>query len=149
MGNWDDLEAELHDIDLVRDAGEWAVIAMACVAFADGSADEDELAKAREIVSKVSVIKNSLGPEFGEQLYLDTIERIRSEPESELEHIKQELQEVAGRIADQSHRDQAFQTLVVIATADHTIDVAEHRMMQELKEIIGSEVMIPMPHIEV
>lgn len=149
MGNWDDLESELQGVDLDRDAGEWAVIAMACVAFADGSADESELSKAREIVSKVSVIKNSLGPEFGEQLYLDTIERIKGAPEAELATLKQELGDIAGRITEQKHRDDAFQTLVVISTADHKIDAAEYTMMQELKEIVGSEVMVPMPHIEV
>ena len=149
MSNWDDLEAELTGVELGREAGEWAVIAMACVAFADGSADESELAKAREIVRRASVITKSLGSEFGEQLYRDTIERIRSSPEAELEFLKQELGELAGRITEQRHRDDAFHTLVVIATADHRIEVAEHKMMLELKELIGSEVMVPMPHINV
>ena len=84
MGNWDVLDAALTGVELGQEAGEWAVTAMACVALADGSADVTEIDKAREIVSKTSVIRDSLGPEFGEQLFMDTIARIQASPESEL-----------------------------------------------------------------
>ncbi len=149
MGNWDDLDAVLTGVDLDQDAGEWAVTAMACVAYADGNAAESEIDKAREIVSKTSVIRDSLGPAFGEQLFMDTIARIQASPDTEIEQLKSDLTRLAGRIKAQQHRDHAFQTLVVIATADHEILPAEYQLMVELKELIGTEVMVPMPQVSV
>ena len=86
---------------------------------------------------------------LGEQLFHDTIERLKGAPEQELELIKKDLKDLAALIKAQEHRDQAFHTLLVIATADHEIKASEHRLMTELKELIGSTVMVPMPSISV
>jgi uncharacterized tellurite resistance protein B-like protein len=149
MGNWDVLDTELQGKDLGRDAGEWAVTALACVVFADGRTDERELERAKEIVSKVAVIRDSLGPVLGEQLFLDTVVRLGRSPVEELAAVKEELRALAGRVASQEHRDHAFQTLISIATADHSIAASEHRLLTELRQMIGSNVMVPLPHVSV
>jgi tellurite resistance protein len=149
MSNWDDLDAALQGVELGEEAGEWAVTAMACVAYADGSADERELAKAREIVTKTAVIRDSLGPSVGEQIFHDRIARLSADPAGELQRTKAELARLASQIQSQEHRDHAFQTLLVIATADHEVQVSEYKLMAELKEMLGTEIMIPMPSINV
>jgi uncharacterized tellurite resistance protein B-like protein len=147
MGNWDVLDTELQGKDLGRDAGEWAVTALACVVFADGRTDERELERAKEIVSKVAVIRDSLGPVLGEQSFLDTIVRLGRSPVEELATVKSELRDLASLVTSQEHRDHAFQALISIATADHSIVEAEHRLLIELKEMIGSNLMVPLPHM--
>jgi uncharacterized tellurite resistance protein B-like protein len=145
MGNWDVLESELQGKDFGRDAGEWAVTALACVAFADGKTDERELDRAREIVAKVAVIRDSLGPVLGEQIFLDTVARLGRSPVTELEAIKDQLRDLAGRVTSQEHRDHAFQALISIATADHDLAPSEHRLLTELRNMIGSTVIVPLP----
>lgn len=137
------------DVDLGPEAGEWAVIAMACVACSDGFVDPAEREAAKELVASTAVITQSLGPAFGEQLFHDTVERIRSDPDNELEFLKQELRELASKIRSQEHRDSAFQTLIAIATADRELEIREREMMRELRDIIGSQVMVPLPHREI
>lgn len=149
MGNWDVLDAALQGVELGEEAGEWAVTAMACVAYADGSADERELSKAREIVAGTAVIRDSLGASVGEQIFHDTISRLSQDPVGELARTKETLTRLAGQISNQEHRDHAFQTLLVIATADHEIQVSEYELMSELKEMLGTEIMLPMPHVHV
>ena len=149
MGNWDILEGALEGKDLGREAGEWAVTALACVAFADGKADERELERAREIVSSVAVIRDSLGPVLGEQIFLDTVVRLGRAPVTELAAIKDTLRDLAGRVTSQEHRDHAFQTLISIATADHNLAPSEHRLLTELRNMIGSTVIVPLPHVSV
>lgn len=149
MGNWDILDNELQGKDLGRDAGEWAVTALACVAFADGKADERELARAKEIVSRVAVIRDSLGPVLGEQIFLDTVVRLGRSPVEELAAIKDDLRDLAGRVTTQEHRDHAFQTLISIATADHDLAPSEYRLLTELRDMIGATVIVPLPHLSV
>ena len=149
MSNWDDLSAALEGVQLSQEAGEWAVTAMACVAYADGSLEHREVKQAKALVARTAVISDSLGPAFGEQLFMDIIERIRPDPETELAALMEHLKTLAAAIWKQEDKDAAFQTLLVIATADQQIEVNEYKMMLELKEIIGSNVMVPMPHLSV
>lgn len=149
MGNWDDLDAELRGVDLGETAGEWAVIAMACVTYADGNLDASELSTAQELVTKTRVIRDSIGETFAKQLFLDTITRIQTDPKKEIEGLKDELRDLAGRIGSETDRNHAFHTLIVIATADHEIVPAEHELLTELKELIGAEILVPLPHLSV
>ena len=131
------------EVELSQEAGEWAVVAMACMAMADGVVVDAELERARELVKSTAIIRDTLGPEFGEQRFVDIVERIAGDPASEMEHVKEELRALAGRIAEQAQRDIAFQTLISVACADREIAPAERKLMVALKEILGTTVLVP------
>ncbi len=138
---------ETTEFVLEQAAGEWAIIAMACVAFADRELEESEVARATELVSTTAVIRDTVGPAFGAQLFSDTVERIKASPGEETEFLMDELRELASRILNQETRDNAFQTLLSIATADHQIEPRERDLLNKLKENIHSNVMVPMAHL--
>lgn len=128
---------------LSQEAGEWAVIAMACVAFADGVLDRSELDEARASVERAAVIRETLGPEFATQLFLDRVERLRGALASEMPLLKDELRQLAARIEAQEDRDAAFHTLLAIAVADGEVAPTERELMLELRDIVGSTLIVP------
>jgi len=131
------------EVELSQEAGEWAVVAMACMAMADGVVVDAELERARELVKSTAIISDTLGPEFGEQRFVDIVERLTTDPAAEMEHVKEELRDLAGRIAEQDQRDAAFQTLISVASADREIAPAERQLMIALKEILGTTILVP------
>jgi uncharacterized tellurite resistance protein B-like protein len=68
---------------------------------------------------------------------------------AELEAIMDGLRDLAGRVSSQEHRDHAFQTLISIATADHNLAPSEYKLLIELRNMIGSTVIVPLPHVSV
>jgi hypothetical protein len=133
----------IEESALSTEAGEWAVVAMACVAYADGVLDRTEIDEARAAVERTAVIRETLGPEFASQLFLDKVERLRGARDSELPLLKDELRQLAERIRTQEERDAAFHTLLRIAAADGEVAPAERVLMLELREIVGSTLIVP------
>ena len=147
MSYTDDFDARLGNINLAPEAGEWAVVAMSCVAFADGDADEAEIARAEKLVVGSQVIQKTLGTDQARRLFDHELQALQVNPVGELEFQKARLRDMAGRITIQEDRDAAFFTLVSMATADREVSPAEYKLLVEFKEVIGSNVMIPMPQV--
>jgi tellurite resistance protein len=145
-----DFETEATTEQVVdQAAGEWAVVAMACIAFADRELEDSEVEKACQLAATTPVIRDTLGAEFGAQLFSDTVERIKASPGEETRFLLGELRQLAARVGCQETRDAAFQTLLAVATADRQIEPRERGLLLELKEIIGSNVMVPLAHLSV
>lgn len=130
-------------VELSQDAGEWSVTAMACVAMADGKVVDAEVERVRALVKQTAIISETLGPEFGEQRFGDVVERLSADPRGEMEHVKRELRDLADRIADPGQKDAAFQTLITVACADRQIAGSERALLLELKELLGTDVLVP------
>ncbi len=128
-----------------EEAGQWAIKAMALVAVADGHVDATEINDAKALISSTEMIRESVGPEFGEQLFRDTVSRLLAARDVEIVTVKEELVDLANRIETQELRDQAFQTLLRIASANDEITDTEHEMMTELRQIIGTSQLVPFP----
>ncbi len=148
MSYWDDFDARVGNINLSSEAGEWAVVAMACVAHADGEAKEEEIERAAKLVKNSKVIKDTLGTDQARMLFDHELQALEVNPAGELEFQKTRLKEMAKKIASQEDRDAAFFTLISMATADHNITSAEYALLQELKAGVGSNVMVPMPQVQ-
>jgi tellurite resistance protein len=136
----------IEESPISTEAGEWAVVAMACVAFADGVIDRAEIDEARAAVERTAVIRETLGPEFASQLFLDRVERLRGARDSELRLLKDELRQLASSIRTQEERDAAFHTLLRVAAADGEVAPAERTLLLELRDIVGSTLIVPAAH---
>ena len=148
MSYWDDFDAQVGNVNLAQDAAEWALTAMACVAYADGEASEEEIERAETLVKNSKIISGVLGPDQGGQFFHQVLMALQVNPSGELEFQKARLADMSGRVTNQEDKDAAFHTLISMATADREISVAEHKMLTELKELIGSNVMVPMPQVQ-
>lgn len=122
-------------------AGEWAVAAMACMAFADAQAEAAEV-EARRVVAVNPVIANSIGSERGVALFDEAVRAIATDPPTMLASAMSQLQAQAAKITSKVDRNFALMTVFAIITADE-IKPGEHAMLLRLKEIVGAEVEVP------
>jgi tellurite resistance protein len=148
MSTWDTFDERVGSVLVAQDVAEWSLAAMACVAYADGVAHEAEIARAEELVRHSSAIAGALGPDQGIQFFHQVLMALELNPERELEFQKVRLGVMASRITDQEQRDAAFFTLIAMATADRDVTASEHALLVELKALIGSKVMVPMPQVQ-
>lgn len=148
MEYWDNFDQKLGNVTLGPEAGEWAVVAMACVAYADLETNEEEIARAATLIEKSAVISQTLGADQAKRLFDHELQALQLNPAGELSFQKARLREMASSIITQEDRDAAFFMLVSMATADRQITVPEYKILQEFKEMVGSKMMIPMPQVQ-
>lgn len=124
-------------------AGEWAVTAMACMVFADGEAEDEEIEKAKQVVKANPVIKNSIGEEKGAKLFNDAVEAIKIEPTSMLASYMQKCQDLASKVKKMEDKNFAIGTVIAIAAADGEVEPSEREMLIKFKAMLGATVDIP------
>lgn len=139
----DKFKQTVNDIRVGPVAGEWACIAMACVVFADGTAGDPEIEKARENCATNPVVVNTLGPAKGEKLFLDTCHAINTVPSAMLPSYEKKLTALSGKISEPQDRQFALATVLQVAMADGRLDASEHAMLQRFKQTLGVDLEIP------
>jgi tellurite resistance protein len=137
---------KLSSVFMSDAAGQWAVMAMGCMVFADGQAEESEIQKATVVVQNNPVIKNSLGVDKGLQLFTEVVEAIKTEPTSMLSTYLKKLEELAQSVKTEEDRNFALGTVIAIAAADGEIEPPEHDMLLKFKAQLGATVDVPPPN---
>ncbi|MFO0548345.1 MAG: TerB family tellurite resistance protein [Polyangiaceae bacterium] len=127
-----------------EEAGQWAATAMACVVFADGNANEAEIAAARGQVTTNPVLRDSIGTKEAERLFKETADAIAQIPAAMLPTYEIKLQGLAKSIREVNDKNFAFTTVIAVAMGDKTLTPAEHQMLVRFREMLGAGA-IPIP----
>lgn len=145
MGWFNSLKDKLNSIVVGTAAGEWAVTAMAVMVFADGDVEDAELVKAKSIALSSPVVKNSIGPARGEQLFKETIESIQMEPTSMVQTYLTKLDALARKIGNPEDKNFALAGVIAVAAADGEVERPEYELMVRFKAILGATIDLPKP----
>jgi hypothetical protein len=128
-----------------KSAGEWAAYAMGCMVFADGHANDAEIAAARGQVATNPVIRKSLGSQRAEKLFNETVEAVAQIPEAMLPSYETKLVELAAKVNEADEKNFALATVVAVAMGDRSLSAPEHAMLIRFRDMLGAT--IPLPSI--
>ena len=127
------------------EAGRWAAIAMGCVVFADGVAEQSEVDAAQAVVNTMPVVKNSIGPEEAERLFLETVEAVRPLPETMLDAYVTKLDGMAKNVKSVDDKNFALAAVIAVSKGDGVLTQGEHQLIARFKESLGATIRLPDP----
>jgi tellurite resistance protein len=140
MGWFEQFKSKVTQITVSPAGGEWAAIAMACMVFADGNADDFEIESAKESCTTNPVILNSIGKERALKVFQGTIEAIEFIPQVMVPSYEEKLQILGKRVNKAEDRDHALATVLAVAYADGRVGQAEKEMLGRFKDYIGATI---------
>jgi hypothetical protein len=127
------------------EAGQWAAMAMACMVFADGSAEEAEIAAARAQVQANPVLHESIGSGDAERLFKESVDAIKLIPATMLPTYEVRLAGLAAKISDVNSKNFALATVIAVAMGDGALTAAEHQMAMRFHKMLGASIPVPEP----
>lgn len=143
MGWFDDFKSKISKITVSSAGGEWAAIAMACMVFADGEAEDQEIQAASEACSANPVITNSIGASRATALFTQTVNAIKTVPSAMLPSYESKLAELGKSVNKQEDKNFAYATVIQVAMADGELEAAEVAMLKRFKDYIGANIEVP------
>lgn len=145
MGWFDNFKTKMKTITVSSAGGEWAAMAMACMVFADGQAEEPEIASAKTSCTTNPVIVNSIGAKKAEQIFDSTAAAIRTVPAAMLPTYEAKLANMAQQVKNPDDKNFALATVLAVAMADGEIEKPEYEMLMRFKAALGASIDVPAP----
>lgn len=143
MGWFDDFKKKVQQQFVSKAGGEWAAMAMACMLFADGEAEQGEVEAAKRSCSSNPVIVQSIGAKRAEEIFGETVVAIETMPAAMLPSYEQKLAELAKSVTKVEDKNFALATVIGVAMGDGELEPAEHAMLVRFKDSLGATIDVP------